>query len=58
MAYTLSVLKGATAILTRVFLSVMLLIKKRLGMPGHFSSGRPTTTVNKGLYFILDTLYY
>ena len=29
MAYTLSVLKGATAILTRVFLSVILLIIKK-----------------------------
>ena len=30
MAYTLSVLKGATAILTRVFLSVMLLVIKKI----------------------------
>ena len=60
MAYTLSVLKGATAILTRVFLSVILLIIKKIRDARTFDKqtirsvpfGLPTTTA----IFNLETL--
>lgn len=61
MAYTLSVLKGATAILTRVFLSVILLIIKKIRDARTFDKqtirsvpfGLPTTKV----IFNLETYF-